>query len=96
MATKDLPDGCCGHRKKGTEHDRPGPELIAQTEHALLNRQVMGAVAGAQEQAGDPSAQPIPLSEIARPSGRRLLGEHPISQRLIAAESPDSTFITIS
>ncbi len=38
----------------------PAPELIAQIEHALLNQQVMCAVAGAQQQAGDPSAQPIP------------------------------------
>ncbi len=24
---EDLPDGCCRHRKKGTEHDRPNTEL---------------------------------------------------------------------
>ncbi len=41
----------------------------------------MCAVAGAQQQAGDPSAQPILLNEIAQPSDRRLLGGHLSSQR---------------
>ncbi len=88
MAMKDLPDGCCRHRKQGTEHDRPSTELDRADRARAAHQQVMCAVAGAQEQAGDPSAQPNPLSEIARPSGRRLLGGHLKLAATFAAKEP--------